>query len=70
MGENRVKTVDDDLRMSKLQGTNYSADQIKTVRQEHKKFMDLIRLKHDHLKPIIYWLSNSNINAAVNAIEK
>lgn len=69
VGESRVKTVDDDLRASKLMGSQVSLDQLKSVRQEHRKFTDLMKMKYDHLKPIIYWLNNANISAAVNAID-
>lgn len=68
--ETRAKTVDEDLRISNLSGSEVNLDVLKNVRAEHRKFVDLMKMKYNHLKPIIYWLNSQNVTAAVNAINR
>lgn len=46
--ETRVKTVDEDLRISNLSGSEISLDVLKNVRSEHRKFIDLMKMKYNH----------------------
>jgi hypothetical protein len=69
VGDSRVKTVDEDLRTTNMIASELSVDMLKNLRSEHRKFTDLMKVKYDHLKPIIYWLNSANITAAVNAVD-